>query len=61
MLLVSEEKLESLRTDNPLGRCVWHCDNDVVDHQSVVIDFADGKIREVTENKEKKSAEEIEW
>jgi putative ABC transport system ATP-binding protein len=26
-----------------------------------VIDFADGKIREVIENKEKKSAEEIEW
>ena len=26
-----------------------------------VIDFADGKIREVTENKEKKPAEQIEW
>jgi putative ABC transport system ATP-binding protein len=26
-----------------------------------VIDFADGRIREVIENKEKKSAEEIEW
>ena len=26
-----------------------------------VIDFADGKIREVIENKEKKPAEEIEW
>jgi predicted dehydrogenase len=37
-----EEQLESLRTDNPYGRCVWKCDNDVVDHQSVAIRFADG-------------------
>jgi predicted dehydrogenase len=37
-----EDKLESLRGDNPHGRCVWHCDNDVVDHQSVIIEFADG-------------------
>lgn len=35
-------KLESLRTDNPYGRCVWRCDNDVVDHQSVIVEFADG-------------------
>ncbi|MCG3177876.1 MAG: putative oxidoreductase YteT [Phycisphaerae bacterium] len=38
----AEQKLESLRTDNPFGRCVWHCDNDVADHQTVVVDFADG-------------------
>jgi predicted dehydrogenase len=37
-----EQKIESLRTDNPFGRCVWHCDNDVVDHQSVIIEFANG-------------------
>lgn len=37
-----EQKLESLRTDNPFGRCVWHCDNDVVDHQSVIVEFANG-------------------
>lgn len=37
-----EQKLESLRTDNPYGRCVWHSDNNVVDHQSVVIEFEDG-------------------
>lgn len=37
-----EQKLESLRTDNPYGRCVWRCDNDVVDHQTVIVQFANG-------------------
>lgn len=37
-----EQKEESLKTDNPHGRCIWKCDNDVVDHQSVVIEFNDG-------------------
>jgi predicted dehydrogenase len=37
-----EQKEESLRTDNPLGRCVWHCDNDVVDHQTVIVEFENG-------------------
>jgi hypothetical protein len=37
-----EQKIESLKTDNPFGRCVWKCDNDVVDHQSLVIEFDDG-------------------
>jgi len=39
-----EQKLESLKTDNPYGRCVWRCDNDVVDHQAVAVDFADGSV-----------------
>ena len=37
-----EQKIHSLETDNPYGRCVWKCDMDVVDHQSLAIEFADG-------------------
>jgi predicted dehydrogenase len=36
-----EQKIDSLKKDNPYGRCVWKCDNNVVDHQSVVVEFAD--------------------
>jgi predicted dehydrogenase len=39
-----EDKLKSLATDNPFGRCVWHCDNDVLDHQTVMIEFENGLI-----------------
>ncbi|OPH51878.1 oxidoreductase [Paenibacillus ferrarius] len=37
-----EEKLDILRTSSPYGRCVWHCDNDVVDRQSVIVKFENG-------------------
>jgi len=37
-----EDKIQSLKTDNPYGRCVWRCDNSVVDHQSVLVEFEDG-------------------
>jgi predicted dehydrogenase len=37
-----EQKIESLKTGNPYGRCVWKCDNNTVDHQSVVVEFEDG-------------------
>jgi len=37
-----EQKIEFLRTQSPHGRCVWDCDNDVVDHQTVAVEFKDG-------------------
>ncbi|MFT7695289.1 MAG: putative dehydrogenase [Candidatus Latescibacterota bacterium] len=36
-----DDKLESLKT-SPYGECVWKTAMDVVDHQSVAIEFADG-------------------
>ena len=37
-----EDKIQSLKTDNIHGRCVWDCNHSVVDHQSVLLNFADG-------------------
>lgn len=37
-----KEMIKSLNTTNPYGRCVYKCDNDVVDRQSVLISFKSG-------------------
>lgn len=37
-----EDKIDSLRTDNPYGLCAWNCGHLNVDHQSVLLSFADG-------------------
>jgi len=37
-----EQKIESLKTNNPHGRCAWKTNTEMVDHQSVVIEFSDG-------------------
>ena len=42
-----EGRLEALKK-GPWGRCVYHCDNDVVDHQIVSAKFANGVIATFT-------------
>ncbi len=39
--LSTEGRLKALR-EGPYGRCVYRCDNDVVDHQSTVLEFEGG-------------------
>ena len=37
-----EDKIHLLKGDSPYGRCIYKCENDVVDHQSVMVQFASG-------------------
>ena len=38
----TEEKLQKALREGPYGRCVYHCDNDVYDHQTVLLKFENG-------------------
>ncbi len=40
--VTTEEKYESLKTNNPHGRCVFKCGGDLLDHQNVLVRFANG-------------------
>ncbi len=43
--LTKEEMIESLKTHNPFGKCVWECKRDTnVDHQSVMVNFDNGAV-----------------
>jgi predicted dehydrogenase len=37
-----EDKIALMKSDSPYARCIYKCDNDVVDHQSVLVNFASG-------------------
>jgi predicted dehydrogenase len=45
--LTYEGKMKALR-EGPYGRCVYHCDNNVVDHQIVNIEFENGVTANLT-------------
>ena len=45
---ITEEKLYKAIEESPYGRCVFACDNDVVDHQIVSMTFDNGVKAELT-------------
>ena len=44
----TEERLQKALETGPFGRCVYHCDNNVVDHQIVNMQFAGGVTASLT-------------
>ncbi|MCL2833607.1 MAG: Gfo/Idh/MocA family oxidoreductase [Treponema sp.] len=45
--LSMEGRMKALE-EGPYGRCVFHCDNDVVDHQNAVFNFTNGVMANFT-------------
>lgn len=39
---LTQAGIEKALREGPYGRCVYHCDNDVVDHQNVMLEFEGG-------------------
>lgn len=37
-----EDKIALMKSDSPYARCIYKCDNNVVDHQSVLVNFDSG-------------------
>ncbi|MGI6247848.1 MAG: Gfo/Idh/MocA family oxidoreductase [Acutalibacteraceae bacterium] len=37
-----EDKINLMKSDSPYARCIYKCDNNVVDHQSVLVRFKSG-------------------
>ena len=44
----TEHNITRALRDGPYGRCVWACDNDVVDHQVVTLRYANGTTATLT-------------
>ena len=40
--VTDEDSLRDTLAHSPYGRCVYHCDNDVVDHQNLIMEFRNG-------------------
>jgi predicted dehydrogenase len=45
---LTADALESALRDGPYGRCVYHCDNDALDHQVVNIEYEGGVTASLT-------------
>ncbi|MFE6736577.1 Gfo/Idh/MocA family protein [Microbacterium sp. NPDC057650] len=45
---VTPEAIDRALETGPWGRCVYTCDNDVVDHQTVQLEFTDGRLASFT-------------
>lgn len=44
----TDDEIDEILKTSPYGKCVFHCDNDVVDHQIVNMEFANGKHASLT-------------